>query len=260
MKRIRVIPILGIQNGNLVKTVLFKGANYLGDPINAIRIYNEKEVDEIGVVDIRSSIENKEPNYRLIEEMAGECFMPLSYGGGITTLDIAKKVFDLGVEKLIFNSATMEDFKLIKEVSGLYGDQSTVVSVDVKKTWLGKQKVAFYSGSKNIQKDVVVFAKELAESGAGELIIHSVDNDGTFSGYDLDIISTISTSVSLPTIALGGARNIKDFLNAVEIGKASAVAASSMFSYKNQDFKSILINYPSQNELIDQFYSKLSEV
>ena len=258
MKRIRVIPILGIQNGNLVKTVRFKNPNYLGDPINAIRIYNEKEVDEIGVLDIRLSLEKKEPNYQLIEEMAGECFMPLSYGGGISTLDIAKKVFDLGVEKLIFNSATMEDFNLINDVSGLYGEQSVVVCIDVKKTWLGKQKVSFFSASKKSEKDIENFAQELADNGAGELIIHSVDKDGSFSGYDLDMICKISTAVSLPTIALGGARNIEDFVNAVEVGKASAVAASSMFNYKNQDIKSILINYPSQNMLVDQFYSKLS--
>ncbi len=257
MKRVRVIPVLGLEDGSLVKTINFKNPNYLGDPINAIKIYNDKEVDEIAVVDIRASQQGKEPNYTLINEMAGECFMPMSYGGGIKTFDSAKKVFDQGVEKLIFNTSCIESRSLLTDVAKLFGEQSTVASIDIKKSWLGKKGAVVLSGTKSVKKDLASFAKELVESGVGEIVVNSVVRDGSFNGYDLDAIKVISEAVSVPVIALGGARNISDFVAAVKEGKASAVAASSMFAYKNQDTNSILINYPSQEELISNFYNKI---
>jgi cyclase len=249
VKRIRVIPVLTIQGRKLVKTVQFKKPNYIGDPINAIKIFNDKEVDEIAVVDITASREKKEPNYSLIEEMAGECFMPLAYGGGITNFSQAQKVFSLGVEKIILNTVLRDYISLIGEIASVYGNQSVVACMDIRKNIFGKKELYFNSGSDKSKKPYAEVISDCVKAGAGEIIVHDVDREGTFSGYNIDLISEISKNTTVPVIALGGASSVSDIKNAVVEGGASAVAAGSFFIYKNNDPKSILINYPSQETL-----------
>jgi imidazole glycerol-phosphate synthase subunit HisF len=257
IQRIRVIPVLSLINGQLVKTINFKKPNYLGDPINAIKIFNEKEVDELVVLDIRASLHKTEPDYDLIKEMAGECFMPLAYGGNIYSINVAHRIFELGVEKIILNSALHNNIKLAKEISLTYGEQSVVASVDVRNSLFGKKKLYFKSGSKKNKLNILEYCNQLEENGVGEIIINNIDNEGTFNGYDIELISEISQNVSIPVIALGGASNVEDFLNVIKEGYASAVAASSMFVYKNNNPESILINYPNQTDLKSKLYNKL---
>jgi cyclase len=249
-KRIRVIPVLSIDNGQLVKTIKFKNPNYLGDPINAIKILNDKSVDEVAVVDIRASYRNKEPDYNLIAEMAGECFMPLAYGGGVTTFAMAKKIFELGVEKIIINTANQNDFSLVKEIAATYGDQSVVGSLDIGESFFKKKQLKFNSGTQKSKAEIVDFAVEMTQNGVGEILINSIDRDGTFKGYDVDLIREIAQKVSVPVVAYGGASSISDFVEVVSKGKASAVAASSMFVYKNNNTESILNIYTKQTQLI----------
>lgn len=256
MKRVRVIPVLLIKGNGLYKTIRFKAPNYIGDPINAIKIFNSKEVDEIIVLDINASKEGTKPNYKLVEEMASECFMPLGYGGGIKTLDDAKRIFNAGVEKVILNSIVNYNPELIGSIASLYGSQSVVVSIDVKKSFFGKKYVYVSSGSVCTNKVPLDFAIESVNRGAGELIIQSIDRDGKRNGYDIDLIKEISSKVNIPVVACGGANSVNDFYAAVKDGGASAVAAGSMFVYKGS-IKSILINYPDQKALIENLYSKL---
>lgn len=256
MNRIRVIPILLIQGSGLYKTIQFKSPNYLGDPINAIKIFNNKEVDEIIVLDIGASKTGTKPNYKLVEEMASECFMPLGYGGGIKTLDEAKRIFDSGVEKIILNTSIHLNIKILADIASLYGSQSVVASIDVKKNFFGKKQAYISSGTVCTRKTPLEFALNSVNNGAGELIIQSIDNDGKRNGYDISLIKEISSSVDVPVVACGGANSIDDFYRVVKEGGASAVAAGSMFNYKGS-VKSILINYPDQKLLMENLYSKL---
>jgi cyclase len=257
VKRIRVIPVLTIQGRKLVKTVQFKKPNYIGDPINAIKIFNDKEVDEIAVLDILASKERKEPNYNLIEEMAGECFIPLAYGGGITNFEQAQRIFALGVEKLILNSAVQDNMALINEIASAYGNQSVVVCMDIRKNIFGKRELYFTSGSDKSKRPYLQVLQDCVNAGAGEVIVQDIDKEGTFSGYNTDIISEIASQIPVPVIALGGAKSIDDMRIAITEGKASAVAAGSFFIYKNNDPKSILINYPSQEILEKEIFNKI---
>jgi imidazole glycerol-phosphate synthase subunit HisF len=258
IKRVRVIPVLSLIDGQLVKTINFKKPNYLGDPINAIKIFNDKEVDELVVLDIRASLNKTEPNYTLIKEMAGECFMPMAYGGNIYSIEVAHKIFELGVEKIILNTSLQNNIKLAKEISLNYGEQSVVASLDIKNSFFGKQKLYFKSASKNFKLSILEYCNHLIDNGVGEIIVNNINNEGTFRGYDIDLISEISQNVSIPVIALGGASSLDDFVSVIKDGYASAVAASSLFLYKNNDPQSILINYPSQNDLKTNLYSKLN--
>lgn len=256
-RRIRVIPVLSINEGQLVKTIQFKRPNYLGDPINAIKILNDKEVDEIAVVDIRASQDKTLPNYSLIQEMAGECFMPLAYGGGVSNYEIAKKVFDLGVEKIILNTSLLNNLNVPAEIAATFGEQSVVGSIDIGKSLFRKDVLKFSSGNKSSKENIVSFAKTLVENGVGEIFINCIQNEGTFSGYNISVISEIANAVSVPVVAYGGAAKISDFVKAVSEGGASAVAASSMFVYKNNNTNSILINYPNQQLLTNELYNKI---
>jgi len=254
VKRIRIIPVLTIQGRKLVKTVQFKKPNYIGDPINAIKIFNDKEVDEIAIVDITASEEKKEPNYNLIEEMASECFMPLAYGGGISNFMQAQKIFALGVEKIILNTSLQYQSNLIHDIAAVYGNQSVVVCLDIRKNIFGKRELYFSSGSVKSKRPYMELVQEYVKAGAGEVIVHDIDRDGTFSGYNVDLISEIAEKISVPVIALGGANSVQDINNAVLNGRASAAACGSLFIYKNNDPKSILINYPSQEVLEKEVY------
>lgn len=255
MRRIRVIPVLLIHKGGLVKSVKFTDYKYVGDPINAVKIFNEKEIDEIVVLDISASKEKRGPNMQQLREIAGEAFIPLAYGGGISTLDEIKELFYLGVEKVVLNSSAYNNPSLITEAAKLVGSQSVVVSIDVKKNWLGGKKVYCLNGTKNTGFEPVQYAKNIEEAGAGEIFLNNIDKDGTFQGFDTELISEVSHSVNIPVIACGGAGSMEDFRNAIKQG-ASAVAAGSYFVFQ-RPHKAVLITYPSQEELNKEIYSKI---
>lgn len=255
MKRIRVIPILLLQAGGLVKTVGFKKPNYIGDPINAVKIFNEKEVDELAFIDIEASIKNTEPDYLKIEEIASECFMPLAYGGGIKNIEQVKKIINIGVEKIIVNSAIISNPEIITQTAQIYGSQSVVASVDVKKNLFGKYVCYTHSGKTKIKQKLTAYLKQIEQLGAGEIILTSIDKEGTFSGYDIELIRKAAETVSVPVVANGGASCIEDFTKAVQAG-ASAIAAGSFFVYKSKN-KGVLINYPAQKELKEKLFEKI---
>ena len=245
---IRIIPSLLLHKGGLVKSINFKNYNYIGDPINAVKIFNEKEVDEIAIIDIDATRENRGPNFNKITEIASEAFMPLSYGGGITKLDEVKTLMYNGIEKVIINKSAYVRPGLITEVANVFGNQSVIVSIDVKKKWLQGYKIYSDNGRKSTSLTPEEFAKQMEELGAGEILLNSIDKDGTFAGYDLEIIERVAAAITIPLIAIGGAKHVNDFKLAVKAG-ASAVAAGSMFVYIGESTNSILINYPSQLEL-----------
>jgi len=255
MKRIRVIPVLLIHNRGLVKSVKFKDYKYVGDPINAVRIFNEKEVDELAILDIDASAENRVPDIERIEEIVSEAFMPIAYGGGITTTDQAKKILSAGVEKLILNRSAVKNPVLVSEIAKQFGSQSVVVSIDYKRNLFGRQGVYIENGKTNSGLDPLAFAKLMEEAGAGEIMLNSIERDGSFSGYDLEMIEKISHSINIPTIAVGGAASLSDFKEAVQHG-ASAVSAGSMFVFQ-RPHRAVLISYPSQQELETQVYEGL---
>jgi len=248
MLKVRVMPCLLIDDSRLVKTVRFQNPAYIGDPVNAIKIYNEKEVDELILMDIRATLEHRSPPFDLLKEVADECFMPLTYGGGIRSVADARKILALGIEKIIINSYAIEHPEFITEVANTFGSQSIVVALDVKKNFFGKHTVYTHSGKKTTNCDPVTLAQLLKKMGAGELLLNSIDRDGTWEGYDLELIKKVAESVTIPVIACGGAGNIQDFNKAVKIGGASAVAAGSMVVYQGKD-RGVLINFPSKESL-----------
>lgn len=248
MLKTRVMPCLLLRNRGLVKTVKFKNPAYVGDPINTIRIFNEKEVDELILLDITATIEDKEVNYQVISEVASECFMPLTYGGGIRSIESAKRIFNIGVEKIAINSSALENLGFIKELADVFGSQSVVVSIDVKKTLLGKYIVFAKGGRESTKNDPVEWAKNVENLGAGEILLTSIDRDGTFEGYDIELIKRVSSAVNIPVIACGGAGKIDDLTDAVCKGGAAAVATGSMVVYQGAN-RAVLINFPTRKEL-----------
>jgi cyclase len=243
MRRIRIIPVLLLSKGGLYKTIKFKNGKYVGDPINAVKIFNEKEADELLLLDYKASVENRPPDYIKIKEIAEEAFMPMAYGGGIKNADDAKKVFDCGFEKIVLNSILFQNISLIEQIANIYGAQSVVGCIDVKKNLFGKYHVYSHSGTKNTGKDPLKWAKEIELKGVGEIILNSIDNDGTWNGYLFDLIKDISHKIDVPMIACGGAGSEEDFKKAVFAG-ASAVAAGSMFVFQKKEM-GVLISFPS---------------
>ena len=252
MRRVRVIPVLLLHKGGVVKSINFKNYTYVGDPINAVKVFNEKEIDEIVILDIDASRARRGPDVQKVREIAGEAFIPLAYGGGITTIEEIKELFYIGVEKVIVNYTAINNPKLITEAASLVGSQSVVVSVDVKKNIFGKYKVYTKNGSENTNEDPVIFSKRMQDIGAGEIFLNSIDRDGTYGGYDLDLIKKVSNVLTIPLIACGGASVIDDFGKAVLHG-ASAVAAGSMFVFQ-RPHKAVLISYPSQEALKEKVF------
>jgi cyclase len=246
MKRIRIIPALLLMNDGLYKTVRFRSPKYVGDPINTVRIFNEKGADEIVLLDIAASKEKAGINYKKIGEIAGEAFMPMGYGGGIKTFDDAKRVFDAGFEKAIVNSAAADNPALIGEIARVYGSQSAVVSMDARTSWTGGYRVYTMGGTKNTGRTPVEYARDMEKAGAGEIIVNSIDRDGGWQGYDLKLIRMVSDAVTVPVIACGGAAGMDDFRKAILEGGASAVAAGSMFVYQKKGM-GVLISFPSQS-------------
>ncbi len=238
------------NKGGLYKTVRFQKPQYVGDPINTVKIFNEKEADELVLLDFTASKEKGGIDWKKIAEIAGEAFMPMAYGGGITSLDDAKKVFDAGYEKVVLNSVLFSNTGLIMKIGSIYGAQSVVASIDVKKNIFGRYKVYSHSGTKNTGYDPVEWASKLDKSGAGEIMINSIERDGTWTGYDEALIRMVASAVSVPVIACGGAGNTDDFAKAVNAG-ASAVAAGSMFVYQKKGM-GVLISFPSKLRLFRQ--------
>ncbi len=247
----RVIPCLLLHKGGLYKTQKFKKPTYIGDPINAIKIFNEKEVDELMFVDIDATTQNKEPNYKMIEDIASECFMPLCYGGGVKNIEQMKKIYALGVEKISLSSSAVLNPELIKEAASLFGNQSVIVTVDVKKDFWGNKKVFINNGKTNTKLDVLEFIKKVENLGAGEIVVNSVDHDGEMNGYDAQLLKEIKSNTKVPIIALGGAGNLNHIKEAFEIAKVDAVACGSMFVYQGP-LRGVLISYPP--------YQKIQEI
>jgi cyclase len=237
----RVIPCLLLRGNGLIKTRKFKDPLYIGDPVNAVRIFSEKEVDEIIVLDIEASLQGREPNYELISEIAGECFMPITYGGGINSLNHARKLIRLGVEKVVINSAAYSSLEIISEIANVFGSQAVVAAIDVKKKLIGGYKLFSNSGTKEINVTLEDHVLGLAKSGAGELFINSIDNDGQMQGYDIDLIKKTTKIVNIPVTICGGAGSVEHFKMAFDAG-ASAAAAASLFMFYGKH-KAVLINY-----------------
>jgi len=248
MLKTRVMPCLLLRGHGLVKTVNFKNPKYVGDPVNAVRIFNEKEVDELIFLDIDATTESRSPSFQMISDIATECFMPVVYGGGIRDLDDAKKIFSLGVEKIAINTYAVENPDFIRQAADMFGSQSIVVSIDVKKISTGKYRVCT-NGINNLTNiDPIEHAEHMLELGAGEILLTSIDLDGTFSGYDLELIERVVNVVTIPVIACGGAGKIEDFSLATKQSGASAVAIGSMAIYQGPH-RAVLINFPSKKDL-----------
>lgn len=243
MRRIRTIPVLLLKNGGLYKTINFKNPKYIGDPINAVKIFNEKETDELVLLDYNASADNKVIDYKRIEEIAGEAFMPMAYGGGIKTLDDAKRVFDCGFEKVVLNSVLFSNAGLVGEIGNIYGAQAVVGCIDYKKNMFGKSKVYSSSGSQKTGFEPLEWALKLQEYGVGEIMLNSIDRDGTWTGYDLELIKAISDKIAMPLVACGGAGSVQHMKDAVSAG-ASAVAAGSMFVFQKKGM-GVLISFPT---------------
>lgn len=255
MLQTRVIPILLLHNKGLVKTVKFKNPKYVGDPLNVIKIFNEKEVDELIFLDIDASKKGMEPDYELIKDFASECFMPVCYGGGITNIEQVKKIFTLGIEKISLNYFALKDDELIKKAIEIYGSQSIVVTIDIKKSLMGKYQIYDHTKKKNLKTLFLDYIKHIEDLGVGEILINNVDLDGTQKGYDIDLLKQVVNNVKIPVIACGGAGKLKDFQSAKKEANVSAVAAGSFFVFHGKH-KAVLITYPKYKELEKLFGEK----
>lgn len=255
----RIIPCLLVHNQGLVKTTKFKNPKYVGDPINAVKIFNEKEVDELIVVDIDASRYGKEPNFKMIENLAIECRMPLCYGGGIKTIEHAQLIFSLGVEKIAISSSAIENPSFIPALSDRVGRQSVVVVLDVKKKLFSdKYEIYLHNGTKSTGIDPFEFAMEVQRLGAGEIIINSIDKDGLMEGYDQSLINRIRSMISIPLTVLGGASSLDDIGEVINQHGIIGMAAGSLFVFKGK-FRAVLINYPTPAEkstLLNKYFSK----
>ncbi len=249
MLRARVIPVLLMSNGALVKTTRFNNHIYVGDPCNTVRIFNELEVDELIFLDIDVSKKKKKPDYELLSEIADECFMPLTYGGGVKTLEDVEKILGLGFEKIAFNASILENPNLITEAAKLFGSQAIVASIDVKKKFLtGKKLVYSHVKGRCVDYDPELFACELERLGAGEILLTSVDNEGSWNGYDQEITKSVSTKVEIPVIAHGGAGSLRHIEEVFLGSGATAVGLGSMVVFQRKGM-GVLVNFPSINDL-----------
>ena len=246
--RPRVIPSLLLHGESLVKTVRFGKFRYVGDPANTCRIFNELEVDELMFLDILASKEKRVPNFSLLREISTECFIPLSYGGGITSVDMAEKVLKIGFEKVVVNSAALRNIDIVSDISDKIGSQSLIVAIDVKKGWLGKEHCRGLSGKWNSGIEPVEWAQIVQSKGAGEILLTSINREGTWEGFDLELVSKVVGAVSIPVIAHGGAGCMSDISNAIKVAGASAVALGSMVVFQKKDM-GVLVNFPEQKQL-----------
>lgn len=246
----RVIPTLLLKNRGLVKTVRFRQPRYVGDPIIAVRIFNDKEVDELILLDITATADDRPPDYAFLKDMASECFMPVAYGGGIKTIEQIEEIFRLGIEKVCLNSALAENPGLLPAAAAAFGSQSIVAVLDIRTSLFGQHRVCYRNASQTLSSDPVSFAKSIESRGAGEIMLNSVNRDGTMNGYELKLLERVARSVGVPVIASGGAGSLSDMGDAIQVG-VSAVAAGSMFVYHGRH-RAVLINYPSQEAIRSQ--------
>ena len=248
--RPRIIPCLLLERGNMVKTIGFSKPRYLGDPVNAVKIFNKKGVDELSILDISSTREHKEPDFDLLQDIATEAFMPLSYGGGITSISQVQKLFSIGYEKVIFNTSLVENPDLIQAAVEYAGSQSVVASIDVKTDILGQRSCYTHDGTSKSNHSPVTLAKEAERLGAGEILLNSINLDGMMNGYDLELVRSVADSVNIPVIACGGAGKLDDIKAVLTEGHAHAAAAGSFFVYYGMN-KAILITAPSESEYVE---------
>lgn len=252
MFRPRIIPVLLLKGQGLVKTIQFGKTTYIGDPINAVRIFNDLQVDELVFVDITATKEGREVSVDLVRQLGDEAYMPFAVGGGIRSLQTISELLRAGAEKVILNTAAAKDANLIREAAASFGAQSIVASVDVKKNFFGKYQVYTTSGTQKLTKDLIEYVQSLAAAGAGEIMLNSIEHDGMMNGYDIELIKKVSLAVDIPVVACGGASGLSDLKKAYIEGGASAVAAGSIFVYHGPR-KAVLINYPTQKEIIKTF-------
>ena len=248
MLRSRIIPCLLVHNKGLVKTVKFKNPKYVGDPINAVKIFNEKEVDELIVLDIDATRLKKEPNLKMIKNLADECRMPFCYGGGITTVEQARKIIGLGAEKVALSNSALNNLELCNEIGKIIGNQSVVVVIDVKKKKLfGGYDIYTQNGTIKSKWKLEDLVEKLDKIGIGEIVINSIDNDGVMQGYDVALVEKIRKKCTMPITVLGGAGNLSDIQNLISKFKIIGAAAGSLFVFKGK-YRAVLINYPDRNE------------
>ncbi|MDP2738108.1 MAG: HisA/HisF-related TIM barrel protein [Pseudorhodobacter sp.] len=255
--RPRVIPTLLIDaGGRLVKTVKFGKRDYIGDPINAVKIFNNKEVDELVLLDIDASRKGYEPNYNHIEAIVGEAFMPVAYGGGLRTMSHIERAYRTGIEKVILSSSLLDGTELIRSAAARWGVQAITVCLPVGTSLWRKPQVRLAGGKKPFAESAEQAARRVLDAGAGELIVYSIDRDGTFDGFDIDLLSRITSIVDVPVVACGGARDVPDLARAVNEAKCAAVAAGSLFVFRAKG-QGVLINYPSPTLLAEAFEKHL---
>lgn len=252
MLPVRVIPILLLRGRGLVKTVKFKDPVYVGDPLNTVRLFNDKEVDELICVDITASRDGGEPNFDMLADIASECFMPFGFGGGVRTLDHAKRILGTGAEKVVVNTQAIDNPALVEEIAGVFGSQAVIASIDARKTLFGGYEIATHGGSRKLKRAPEEVAHEMEQRGAGEILINSIDRDGTREGFDIALIRRVSAAVQVPVVACGGAGKLDDFRAAVRDGGADAVAAGSFFVFRGKH-KAVLITYPAPDQLAALF-------
>lgn len=247
MLRPRVMPCLLLSDTGLVKTIRFDKPNYVGDPLNVVNIFNRLDVDELILLDIDASLTGRSPRFDIIEEVASHCTAPLTYGGGIGDVEEIRRIFEIGAEKIVLGSIAARDPSFITKAADRFGSQAIIVSVDVKKNWLGRYGVYAQHGQRALQAHPVAYAQSVAEHGAGEILLHSIDRDGEMKGYDIDLVRSVADAVNIPVIACGGAGKRQDLAAAVEAG-ASAAAAGSIFVYQGPE-RGVLINFPTRAQL-----------
>jgi cyclase len=257
MLRARIIPCLLVHKKGLVKTTNFKNPKYVGDPINAVKIFNEKEVDELMVLDIDASNENRGPDFEMIKNLANECRMPFCYGGGVSSVEQAKKIISLGAEKVAISYAAIRNPQLLKDIGAAVGTQSVVVIIDVRKRSLLRgagYEIFIKNGTESVKVKLSDFVKQLNEIGVGEIVIQSIDNDGVMGGYDLDLINLLRSITDIPLTVIGGAGSLNDIKELIEKYTIIGVAAGSLFVFKGK-YKAVLINYPNREEKLALFNS-----
>lgn len=248
MLRTRIIPCLLLRGESLVKTVRFGKFEYIGDPLNTCRIFNELEVDELAFLDITASKEQRSPNFKILQEITNECFMPLSYGGGITDVATAERIFRIGFEKIVLNTAPFENSQLIPDLAKAFGSQSVIVAIDVRKSILGRWQVCSLSGTVNRKMHPVDWAQKVEAFGAGEILLTSIDREGTWQGFDLDLVKLVANGVGIPVIAHGGGGTVEHIGRVVQQAGASAVALGSMVVFQRQGM-GVLVNFPDRYKL-----------
>ena len=248
MLRTRVIPCLLLRDDSLVKTVRFSSPSYIGDPVNTVRIFNELEVDELTFLDIEASRVGRGPSFQILRDIANECFMPLAYGGGIRTVQDAERVFQIGFEKVVINSALFDTPTLVSDIAQKFGSQAVIVAIDTKRKRLRGYQVSSRSATVLHGRDPVEWAREVERLGAGEILLTSVDREGTWKGFDLDLTSRVCAAVRIPVIANGGAGSLEDIGEVVKRAGASAVGLGSMVVYQSQGM-GVLVNFPDRERL-----------